>query len=348
MASTTHPHIPAVYVRNVGVELWDAAVQLTRTRSTYVRLYEACPRKWLLQHLAGYPADSDAMAWGRELHAVLEAYYKHGTLPNKRTPHGKAALKSLPHLPPPGPTLRVEESWATSIPAEHGDITYTGAMDLYRAEPRYNPDTQEYYLELWDHKSCAQAAGRYAKTARDLEDDLSANAYAHHLLAQFPQASYVKCRWVYTQRDARQSVPVDFIITRNMAQARWDRTLASVRDMCVLLTTHSGEPMQAAPNYDHCSAFGGCPYRSQCGTAADTVAAPQQRATLPIMSSKLMAKLQAAPAAAVDPINPPDAAPHNTPEPAAENPAAAYLREARAALNEAQAALNRLQQHFGM
>lgn len=302
---------------------------LTTTRSSTVRVFEACPRQWLLLHTRGERLSSAAMSWGTDMHECLEHWLRDGT-PPPATPWGRAARKSLVHLPPPSHNLDVERKWTIPL-AELGGGDYTGAIDL--CDLNLCLDAQGVrYVRMWDHKSCADT--KWAKTPAELQQDISACAYAYWLLQQVPEATEVRCRWVYTQRDARSSVPVDFVITRKQAAARWTKTLDSVRQMQALLAAQT-DPLQVPGNTDHCEAYGGCMYLNTCyDPAPDVVDTFRPRATLPVIQeerramakSALLEKLRAgldsppAPAPASkptppgDPINPPDAAPHHTPD----------------------------------
>lgn len=289
------------------------------------------------------------------MHTALENWYRHGT-PPPNTPTGRAARASLKHLPARGGAgLRVELAWQLQ---PYANLTYTGAIDLcdvtvrheYSLTQPHRPELARSYVQMWDHKSCADV--KWAKTPAALEEDISACAYAHYLCITY-DVDEVRCRWVYTQRDAKASVPVDFVITREQAARRWEQTLGMVDRMQETLRTPPQDPLVLPPTLSACDAYGGCPFRERCHPEAGvgfSLAPPKQRATLPLVAievdpaanklvddllkkarttggnkpmSKLLEKIRAqkagvAPAAPVaDPINPPDAAPHNTPTPAA-------------------------------
>lgn len=336
----------------VGVEREHAV--LTTTRSSHVRIYETCPRQWYLHHATNYAnCKSDAMTWGVTMHEILEDWFERG-IPPPNTPHGRAARLSLQHLPAPGPGLSVEKKWKLSAAPYVAE--YTGAIDLCDVTVRQYPEPEAkllppgiYYghfnkfVQMWDHKSCSDV--KWAKTPEELSQDISACAYAHYLCTTY-NAGEVRCRWVYTQRDGKASVPVDFTITREQAAARWQKTMQSVAEMqAILKAAQPGAVQDIRGNLDVCDAYGGCHYRPTCHPAPDFVLAPpKQRATLPIVQarndvppevkpmSKLLEKIRAQRASGAqptapqpDPINPPDAAPHNTPAPAAGDAAlAAY------------------------
>lgn len=295
---------------------------LTTTRSSTVRVFESCKRRWALQHVRGDKLTSAAMDWGTEMHEHLENWYKHG-IPPPNTATGRAARLSLKHLPPRGANLQVEYKWQALDAA----VPYTGAMDLCSHEP---------LVRIWDHKSTAGI--QWIKTVNELEQDISANAYALALMRQTGSPS-VYCRWVYTTRDAKHSLPVDFTITREMAEERWEKTRNNVEEMCEIAialdeetplvvppTTLTAAAMAVEPTLSHCDEYGGCPYRDMCHPATFSLPPPKKSLKIvteenpPPMSallSKLKAQLSApqAAAAVTDPVNPPDAAPHNTPAP---------------------------------
>ena len=229
-------------------------------RSSTVRVYEQCKRKWMLQFMRKDVQTSKAMDWGTAMHAALEMWFKNGTPPDENQATGKAAIASFKHLPAPSRTLAIEHTWLTQL--FNDTVLYSGTIDL--ADFTVLTDEQgKKYAWMYDHKSTAGVD--WIKTKEDLACDVSATAYANWMITAFG-LDYVQCRWVYTTRDAKQSVPVDFIITKQAAAIRWQQTLAYVEDMVALMSAPPADVMSAIPGtLSHCQEFGGCPYRRMCG-----------------------------------------------------------------------------------
>lgn len=261
-------------------------------RSSTVRVYEQCKRKWMLQFMRKDVQTSKAMDWGTAMHAALELWFKNGTPPDENLATGKAAIASFKHLPAPSRTLAIEHTWLT--PLFNDTVLYSGTIDLADFTIQYD-EYGRRYAWMYDHKSTAGVD--WIKTGPELSVDVSATAYANWMITTYA-LDYVKCRWVYTTRDAKQSIPVDFAITAQMAEDRWKKTLANVSEMVLLMQTPPADVMSVIePTLSHCQEFGGCPYRRMCGIKdpVDWLSRPKKQIIKEIetMSSALLEALKA-------------------------------------------------------
>lgn len=234
-------------------------------RSSSVRTYESCPRKWLLQYTRKDALSSAAMDFGTEMHLHLENWYKSGKIP-PGTPTGLAARTSMKHLPAPGEHLLPEHNWLRALRSKGIEYTYSGTLDLMDDRVYWDADGKRYMI-FYDHKSTAGI--KWAKTPTELADDVSACAYALWMIDVY-DLDYVTCKWVYTQRDAKLSIPVVFTITKEQAQARWARTMKAVDEMIPLMAANSAaaplSPDTLPGNFSACDEFGGCTYIEICDT----------------------------------------------------------------------------------
>lgn len=234
-------------------------------RSSSVRTYESCPRKWLLQYTRKDALSSAAMDFGTEMHLHLENWYKSGKIP-PGTPTGLAARASMKHLPAPGEHLLPEHNWLRALRSKGIEYTYSGTLDLMDDRVYWDAAGKRYMI-FYDHKSTAGI--KWAKTPAELADDVSACAYALWMIDVY-DLDYVTCKWVYTQRDAKLSIPVVFTITKEQAQARWARTMKAVDEMIPLMAANSAaaplSPDTLPGNFSACDEFGGCTYIEICDT----------------------------------------------------------------------------------
>jgi hypothetical protein len=242
-----------------------------RTRSSHVRTFESCGRKWYLNEVCGIPdKETEAKRFGTEMHLILEHWLRDGKMPG-RTPEAMAAKRSIPYLPAPGAGLLVEHKIERVL--ADGTI-YTGAIDVADLRPKEQLLKQlkdpNKLNRLLDHKSTASL--RYAKTADELSRDVSAVAYAMEVRRKVKEIfgideEVIHGRWNYVPRLGNEpAMPVEFTITRAAQRERWAQTLESVGKMRKLAEQRPAW-QDVTPNYQACDSYGGCQFRAQCALA---------------------------------------------------------------------------------
>jgi hypothetical protein len=304
----------------------DPAAPFT-TRSSHVRTAETCLRKWYLNEVCGLPdQETAAKTFGTITHLIYEEWFRDAKNPatsaHGEPAHREVARRSLHMYPAPGPGLLVEHKLSETL--EDGTV-YTGALDLADARPGA-------VVRLYDHKTCGSL--KWAKTATDLEKDVSAVFYGRHLLRILHglgfQEEALRSRWVYSERNPNgKTVPVNFILRPSNMRERWDKTL----DMVKIMRRHAEQTpawQDVTPNYDACGNYGGCRFQGQCNLVRrrqETMGLMDQlRASLPQQQA---AQVQAAPQQAPAPIP--------APVPAAPGGILAAFQQQQAAQPAAQA-----------
>lgn len=221
--------------------------------------------------------ESEAMRFGTKMHLHLEEWLKFGKVPDY-SPEGLAAVKTIKLLPPPSPGLSVEHKILEVLPDAdaHGPATvYTGAIDLCDlrpvAEVQHWPEPAGMYddedaprrsvpYRLLDHKSCASL--QWSKKRHELEDDVSSTFYGREVMRRTGD-KVIYSRWNYSERIGSKAEPRDFVLTADGVERRWKRTQQTVAEMRQLHYSQK-DWTEVAGNYEHCGAYGGCQFRSQC------------------------------------------------------------------------------------
>ncbi len=252
------------------------------TRSSHVRVFETCARKWLLNEVDdsanGRPAKPDpdtvAKTFGTTMHLILEHWLRDAKTPGF-SKEASAAKRSIPHLPVPGAGLIIERKFERVL--EDGTVYYSTA-DVIDARPQAQlvRSKNGQGVRLLDHKSTANL--KYAKTPDELGRDVSAVAYAIETRRVLEEMGIdekeIHCRWNYVPRLSNDPcVPVEFTVTRAAQRERWSQTLDSVGKMRRIsdATAAGGVRWQdVTPNYGACDNFGGCQFRAQCAMAKAT------------------------------------------------------------------------------
>lgn len=265
-----------------------------------IELGTRCARAWAYRYLdglkppevpwaeiaAGAPCTSRqrSLAFGKALHAAIEAYYR-GREPDWSSEPGRAAALGLGYLPDPTRCGVVEVErpigWSRGVPCpptatptdasiEIAGVRWRGARDLLLA-----PDAGERAhvrlpvappgaaplvpVVLVDHKSSTDVT-RWARTPADLATDLQASVYALDVI-RVHGGHAVQCRWLYyPRRGPRVALPVDFVVARESAAA----VVAAAADTARRLDAIESSDT-ATPNPSACHDYGGCEYHASAG-----------------------------------------------------------------------------------
>lgn len=248
-----------------------------------------CARKWAFSRLDGVPKpQSPGAALGSRCHELWESYLRDGTPFDLSTPEGRICDATRHQLPAPGSCLAVEEAFRFGWEG----VTWAGKKDV-----EYWDGTEGVDVVL-DHKTTSDF--RYAKSERSsLLGHPQAPLYAVEMLTRGNDGraglawNYVKHNVTfdrdappnergYTIKRAGRPValepPVRLIVGRAEAEDALGKHVPTAKRMLQIIAEPpapvDGSIARALePNPDACDAFGGCPYRAQCGLTPQEIAA---------------------------------------------------------------------------
>lgn len=233
-------------------------------------VYDQCNRRWAWENIAGIrspPTRSQIL--GTRVHAVLEAYLRHGTPPNRKTLEGRIALQGLACLPPPGVGSVEKQFYLTTRSGAH----YTGIADWIG----WNPQLGAMVI---DHKTTSSMI--WAKTKEELEYDVQALLYAIFACI-WMQVDHVTLRWNYVQTNAKAARIVE--LTLHLAQIIERFPIVEAR--AAEMTAHrknKTHPLRVLPNPLACANFGGCPHQERCNLSPvekmEAIMANEQNGTM--------------------------------------------------------------------
>lgn len=201
-----------------------------------------CNRSWGWDKLEGIKKpEKPATKRGKEHHTQLENWGRDATPP---TADFDRLLPALQYFPDPKVGLQ-EEYFALLV----DDVVFHGFVDW---------ETDE---EIFDLKTAKDLC--WAKTQAGLLKDVQASVYALKKIVQ-NNLTQATCRWVYTQMEGgRYAHPVEVVFTKKHAIENVVSYLPQAREM--IAHKKSGKKaLDLAPNWGHCSAYGGCPYTKLC------------------------------------------------------------------------------------
>ena len=268
-----------------------------------MQTWTSCQVKAGFEYIAGYedPGNVDT-AFGGEVHAALEAYKKDGTPLDLMTEVGAVAAEALPYVehfraPRDGGTARFEGDFKF----HSGRHAWRGAIDI--AEPG----------RIVDYKTTSDF--KWAKTSEALMHDPQAVLYAARELMLYPELPSVELTWLYLRkRRPYKAHPV--VVTMTRAHAL--RAFSALEDMAqefqdvaakapVLLTERHRYVLDVlTPNYNHCTAYRGCPHIDRC--PRPFFIDPNNQPPQPRTTMDLLARLQEMDriaAAGGNPLSPP-------------------------------------------
>lgn len=249
-----------------------------------------CARKWAFSRLDGVPKpQSPGAALGSRCHELWESYLRDGTPFDLSTPEGRICDATRHLLPAPGSCMAVEEAFRFTWEG----VTWAGKKDaVYMVK---------HNIVVLDHKTTSDF--RYAKTTREaLLEHPQAPLYAVAEAQGTWQRVFLAWNHVkhnvtfdknappnargYTIKRAGRPValepPVRLIVSRSEAEDALGKHVPTAKRMLQIIQEPpapiDGSIARALePNPDACDAFGGCPYRSQCGLTPQEIAARMTR-----------------------------------------------------------------------
>lgn len=238
------------------------------TSATQINEYLTCQRRWV----AGYLLDlkqpeTEAMAYGKIGHKMLEVYHNIGKIPdinyawqfNKDRPvryPGLSAKKCLKHMPPPK-TGRAEHGFSFVI----NGIKFIGYIDLEWK------DEQSLWVTDYKFVSSFQSA----LDANTLTENIQATIYSTKAILQH-KVKKVNLRWIYALSTKNPSSrKVESYLKEEQVKKQLKVLLNVCEDMIVLkdkVSQMKGSKEDIInslpPTVKSCSRYAGCYYLNKC------------------------------------------------------------------------------------
>ena len=245
-----------------------------------VSLFRTCPRKWAFRYLTDLPrSEHPSAALGTRVHAIAEAYIKHGTPPDEeetftyydarhkkdRTKYpGQIFLAGMHMLPIPGKVAAVCEE---PVEFSTGASDWTGYIDLQYRDP-------DGVWVVQDHKTTSDL--KYRLRSLPFKENGEDKWLGHD-----PQA-LIYAAWAILKGEPRVRLKWSYFETRNMYGRH--RTALETLDLDPRCTPHvevldqierqagkqvkllvlQPEPNDLPAQPGACHKFGGCEHRERC------------------------------------------------------------------------------------
>lgn len=218
-----------------------------RLSASQISTASGCLRKWAWDKIEKIPRKAHPAAeLGSRVHKHMEAYY--GGNPPPRGKEADIFYRALPHFSPPGEGVLSEEEVRPYIDG----VEYLGYIDLYTPQ-----------VNLIQDLKTSGAPQRYGLTADTLRTDPQALIYAYAHMSNHA-ADQATCRWVYTSTKKPLAYPVEATLTRSEVEDGLSNHVIPIQDQLVQIGKSGAKALDVAPSWDHCYAYGGCPYKHLC------------------------------------------------------------------------------------
>jgi hypothetical protein len=271
---------------------------LTHVSASQIKDFRACNRLWYYTRILRQRApQTEAQSRGTTVHGALEAHLKAGKIEPEIFERAKAlgitekdlsdyVASMAPFVGKPGEGLT---EYRDEMPTYPGGPKYVLVVD----HAREIQCGEEFIPQIDDLKTTSDF--RYCKTPDELAKDVQMISYAMWALLRLyieknlPEPNFVSLRHVYVRtRGKRIATARDVLVTPEHVKAGWEDILATVREMedlsaRVQVATQQTQDQLArqaetavalgggidpqdvpATTTDHCSAYGGCFFRSKC------------------------------------------------------------------------------------
>ena len=213
-----------------------------------IKTFTSCPRKWWINKIAGVATPSTpATELGSAVHTAIESYLVHGT-PFPVTRAGQIATHGAHLLPAPGSCTREQVERAVLVPI--GVLPFKGVVDFI--------DYRNNVPAIVDHKTTSDA--RYADTPEALAGDWQMLSYAAWAFSVSTHPALEVRKNYFLTRGARA-----WSVSATVTRADVDAVVPEIaRTVDRMVECGSRGEADAPQNYDHCAAYGGCPFRARC------------------------------------------------------------------------------------
>lgn len=243
-----------------GWERFSATIPQGAPRTPYrvsvsqVSRFKGCNAKWYLEKVLGFKIPQHASAaLGSELHTCQENYLRHGT-PHPATRAGRLAALGVHYLPAPqSPNVTIEhEFWRfdTALP-------FNGKIDLIE-RPAHHANGHRFVI-IRDHKTTGNPT--YALTDTDLVTDMQLASYALHTMETDSVEWALVSHVYYLTKGSPRSWKVEAWLDKSSALRQWQDIKDTVAQMVEVAKLPEAD---VTHDYSHCSAYGGCFFRSRC------------------------------------------------------------------------------------
>jgi hypothetical protein len=209
-----------------------------------IKTFACCPRKWWVSKVACVPVPSTpATDLGSAVHTAIEKYLVAGTLfPDDKV--GRIAASGAFLLPPPGSCHRDDVERPIIVPV--GKIPFKGVVDLL------TPGA------VIDHKTTS--APQYADTPDMLRSDWQMLSYAAWAFSVLDVPELEIRKNYFLTRGVRA-----WAVSATVTRADVDAVVPEIERTIDRMVACSTVPEHEVPqNFDHCGAYGGCPFRARC------------------------------------------------------------------------------------
>lgn len=242
-----------------------------RVSPSQVETWEACNRKWVFAYIFGLKTPSSpSQAVGTEIHAECE--HTSNSRGEVRNTKWKAVVQKAldAGLILIGDEIK-NEQWV-EIPTFPDGPTMRGKYDAvdFGLRPR---DGGTLARLVNDYKSAKDF--RWNKTPKELRGNTQLMIYGLAVLREHPTDTHVALRHTYLRTQGAAAVTkTEVVVPRENVVKRWQiTTLERIKGMQHLvreLPREEGSIASVEPTLTHCSAYGGCAYRSMCGLSSTT------------------------------------------------------------------------------
>jgi hypothetical protein len=208
-----------------------------------IHVWDLCKRKWAWHHIAKLPKPPQAAsaALGTRVDALMRAYYAN---PDHVMPpptlEGQILIAALQYLPKHGPY------------AHPGRKRTAHTRHVWRCETDLETTGMTYDLKT-------TSDFRYALTSAQLARDPQAAVYAR-------ATGSLGVTWIYTltRGPTRKAISVSHSFSHDELLNRVNDIDSRADEMQKLLDGSNKDVLAIEPNYEACSAYGGCPYQENC------------------------------------------------------------------------------------
>jgi RecB family exonuclease len=236
--------------------------------------YRRCNRKWAWTYIDGIVTPPNlAMAFGTEVHTVLERYITTGRWMGKDD--AIATARQCEHTLPLPKSELVKVEHPFNIDVLGGKARFIGFIDLLDGSKFISN-----ILEVGDYKTTKDL--RYAMDEEDLPLDIQCNIYSKWAMDHF-NVDKVVARWRYLcarpkAGNQRPRTPRGFkdlrvVMVRDEVEEQWERILREAAEMVAIVEDESRWALDIKPNRAACGDYGGCPFRSRCGETQESLGA---------------------------------------------------------------------------